>query len=95
VKDEHVEVSDFFSRSSVLHTLPRTGTVSVDKSVHRVRVLSVCDGHVGLVQRMGLDGFLQTFLISKVVTTWSRWIDMTSRLRRYGGHGSRVGSTGG
>jgi hypothetical protein len=71
VKSEHAVVPDFFSRSSVLHALSRAGTVSAGKSAHRVRVLPVCDGHVGLVQRMGHDGFLQTFLLSKVVPTHS------------------------
>jgi hypothetical protein len=47
------------------------GTVSAGKSTNKVRVLPVCDGYVGLVQRMGHDGFLQTFLISKVVPTHS------------------------
>ncbi len=71
MKVEHAVVPDFFSGSSVLHVLSRAGTVSTGKSVQRVRVLPVCDGHVGLVQRMGHDGFLQTFLISKVVPTHS------------------------
>ncbi len=71
VKVEHMAVPDFFSRSSVLHALSRAGTVSAGKSAQRVRVLPVCDGHVGLVQRMGHDGFLQTFLLSKVVPTHS------------------------
>jgi hypothetical protein len=71
VRDENTSVADFFSRSSVLHTLSREGTVSAGKSEHRVRVLPVCDGHVGLVQRMGHDGFRQTFLLSKVVPTHS------------------------
>jgi hypothetical protein len=48
VKGEHAAVPDFFSRSSVLHALSRTGTVRAGKSAHRVRVLPVCDGHVGL-----------------------------------------------
>jgi hypothetical protein len=71
VKGEHATVPDFFSRSSVLHALSRAGTVRAGKSEHRVRVLPVCDGHVGLVQRVGHDGFLQTFLLSKVVPTHS------------------------
>ena len=71
MKGEHAAVPDFFSRSSVLHARARTGTVRAGKSAHRVRVLPVCDGHVGLVQCMGQDGFLQTFVLSKVVPTHS------------------------
>jgi hypothetical protein len=62
-------VTDFFSRSSALHVLSRAGTVSERKLSHRVRVLSVCDGHVGLVQSRGCDGVFQQFLLSKVVPT--------------------------
>ncbi len=67
VKGELESVSDFFSRSSALHALSRAGTVCEGRSAHRVRVLPVCDGHVGLVQSAGPDGVLQKFLLSKVV----------------------------
>ncbi len=67
MKGEHVAVPDFFSRSSALHTLSHTGTVREGRSAHRVRVLPVCDGHVGLVQSAGPDGMLQKFLLSIVV----------------------------
>jgi hypothetical protein len=67
VKDEHAEEPDFFSRSSALHALSRTGTVREGRSTHRVWVLLVCDGHVGLVQSTGSDGVFQKFLLSKVV----------------------------
>ncbi len=67
MKGEHAAVPDFFSRSSVLHALSRAGTVRDGQSAHRVRVLPVCDGHVGLVQSAGSDGVLQRFLLSKVV----------------------------
>ena len=69
VKGEHAAVPDFFSRSSALHALSRAGTVRDGQSAHRVRVLPVCDGHVGLVQSAGPgpDGVLQRFLLSKVV----------------------------
>ena len=125
VKGEHAAVPDFFSRSSALHALSRAGTVREGRSEHRVRVLPVCDGHVGLVQSVGTDGVIQRFLLSNLggsktlirgvgredcvggvgwyrcssatlalCISWSRWLEMASRLRRYGGHGSRVGSTG-
>jgi hypothetical protein len=67
VKGEHAAVPDFFSRSSALHEICRAGTVREGRSGHRVRVLPVCDGHVGLVQSAGPDGVLQKFLLSKVV----------------------------
>ena len=69
VKGEYAAVPDFFSRSSALHALSRAGTAHDRQSSHRVRVLPVCDGHIGLVQSMGSDGVLQKLLLSKVVPT--------------------------
>ena len=54
VKGEHAAVPDFFSRSSALHALSRAGTVREGRSAHRVRVLPVCDGHVGFGPKCGV-----------------------------------------
>ena len=71
MKGEHADVPDFFCRSSVLHALSRMTTVSEGKLSHRVCVLPVYAGHIGVVQSRGLDGVLQKFLVSKVVPTGS------------------------
>ena len=72
MKGDHEDVSDFFIRSSVLHDLSQMVTVDQGKSSHRVRVLSVCAGHFGVVQSMGSDGVpKKKILLSKVVTTGS------------------------
>ena len=71
MKGEHATVPHFFSRSSEIHALSRMTTVSEGKSSHRVRVLSVCAGHIGVVQNRRTDGFLQKILLSKVVPTGS------------------------